>query len=586
MGRYGNVVTGPKKTPANTVKNSMFSRAPQTPPRIASRPKPWPVRSSIPISGQPLGAGEQKAIAQSQTARSPEAFRRTPPATVSRFSPEAARRTPPATVSAPPPRPVQRPGQPTATSAPPPTSPEAFRRTPPATVGGFSPEAARRTPPATVSRFSPEAARRTPPATTASRYPSPEALKRPPPATVGTPTTRSPEAARAGTISSRLTNPADIAMLNFARRAGSGTTGMPTADRAMIDFARRAGSGTTGTPTTRSPEAARAGTTGAATNPNYDMGGPFPNATNPDFDMGGPFPNATNPDFDMGGPFPNAPGPGTGPPSPYGPNPQMLGPDTSDPGPPSMWGPNPQMPDPADADAWGQMLEGIQGEFGNVDSIYNPQHGPPSGDGWGWDDESSGYDPWNPPGGGVPDMGGYGPWNPPGGGMPDMGGFGPEYDYGMQGSGPSAGMGTSNPNTGEYLQFAAGLAENEAQRGMLTEGDAFWDIQHDRKWDDIHRQIPGLYNSLGMIDSGLFPRAQALARGDQNTEQAIQDWQLENAVSALDRSDMALNQQLTGGLTGNLFNDFSGGTMAPAAPSEYGWREYLDAYQNGTLGAA
>jgi hypothetical protein len=89
-----------------------------------------------------------------------------------------------------------------------------------------------------------------------------------------------------------------------------------------------------------------------------------------------------------------------------------------------------------------------------------------------------------------------------------------------------------------------------------------------------------------MIDSGLFSRAQALARGDQNTEQAIQDWQLENAVSALDRSDMALNQQLTGGLTGNLFNDFSGGTMAPAAPSEYGWREYLDAYQNGTLGAA
>ncbi len=347
-------------------------------------------------------------------------------------------------------------------------------------------------------------------------------------------------------------------MLNFARRAGSGTTGMPTADRAMIDFARRAGSGTTGTPTTRSPEAARAGTTGAA----------------------------TNPDFDMGGPFPNAPGPGTGPPSPYGPNPQMLGPDTSDPGPPSMWGPNPQMPDPADADAWGQMLEGIQGEFGNVDSIYNPQYGPPSGDGWGWDDESSGYDPWNPPGGGVPDMGGYGPWNPPGGGMPDMGGFGPEYDYGMQGPGPSAGMGTSNPNTGEYLQFAAGLAENEAQRGMLAEGDAFWDIQHDRKWDDIHRQIPGLYNSRGMIDSGLFPRAQALARGDQNTEQAMQDWQLENAVSALDRSDMALNQQLTGGLTGNLFNDFSGGTMAPAAPSEYGWREYLDAYQNGTLGAA
>ena len=309
MGRYGNVVTGPKKTPANTVKNSMFSRAPQTPPRIASRPKPWPVRSSIPISGQPLGAGEQKAIAQSQTARSPEAFRRTPPATVSRFSPEAARRTPPATVSAPPPRPVQRPGQPTATSAPPPTSPEAFRRTPPATVGGFSPEAARRTPPATVSRFSPEAARRTPPATTASRYPSPEALKRPPPATVGTPTTRSPEAARAGTISSRLTNPADIAMLNFARRAGSGTTGMPTADRAMIDFARRAGSGTTGTPTTRSPEAARAGTTGAATNPNYDMGGPFPNATNPDFDMGGLFPNAPNLNFDMRGPFPNASNP-------------------------------------------------------------------------------------------------------------------------------------------------------------------------------------------------------------------------------------------------------------------------------------
>ena len=400
-------------------------------------------------------------------------------------------------------------------------------------------------------------------------------------------------------------------MLNFARRAGSGTTGMPTADRAMIDFARRAGSGTTGTPTTRSPEAARAGTTGAATNPNYDMGGPFPNAPNPDYDMGGPFPNAPNPDYDMGGPFPNAPNPDfdmggpfpnapnpdydMGGPFPNAPNPDFdmggpfpnaPGPDTSDPGPPSMWGPNPQMPDPADADAWGQMLEGIQGEFGNVDSIYNPQHGPPSGDGWGWDDESSGYGPWNPPGGGVPDMGGYGPWNPPGGGMPDMGGFGPEYDYGMQGSGPGAGMGTFNPNTGEYLQFAAGLAENEAQRGMLAEGDAFWDIQHDRKWDDIHRQIPGLYNSRGMIDSGLFPRAQALARGDQNTEQAMQDWRLENAVSALDRSDMALNQQLTGGLTGNLFNDFSGGTMAPAAPSEYGWREYLDAYQNGTLGAA
>ena len=115
-------------------------------------------------------------------------------------------------------------------------------------------------------------------------------------------------------------------------------------------------------------------------------------------------------------------------------------------------------------------------------------------------------------------------------------------------------MGTFDPNTGEYLQFGEDLAGIESQRGMIDEADAFWDMAHDRKWDEVFRQMPGLFNSRGMLDSGLFPRATSLALSDQDYEQSVQDWQVANQMAALDAQQAAAEQGLTNARSQNLFN--------------------------------
>jgi hypothetical protein len=196
-----------------------------------------------------------------------------------------------------------------------------------------------------------------------------------------------------------------------------------------------------------------------------------------------------------------------------------------------------QMPDPADADAWERMQRVADSEFGPDQDIYNPTYDTerfptydPSNTGGGWG------------GGGGLDTGG------------DWGG-----GYGSTGGGAGADMGTYDPNSGEYLQFGGDLAGNESQRGMIDEADAFWDMAHERKWDETNRGIPGLFNSRGMLDSGLLGRAQGFSASDQNYEQSVQDWQVANQKAALDAQQAALEQQWTGYQSGNLFGNYTAG---------------------------
>ena len=196
-----------------------------------------------------------------------------------------------------------------------------------------------------------------------------------------------------------------------------------------------------------------------------------------------------------------------------------------------------QMPDPADAEAWERMQRVADSEFGPGQDIYNPEYDmerfptyDPSNTGGGWG------------GGGGLDTGG------------DWGG-----GYGGTGSGAGSGMGTFDPFTGEYLQFGGALAGNESQRGAIDEADAFWDLAHDRKWDETNRGIPGLFNSRGMLDSGLLGRAQGFSAADQNYEQSVQDWQVANQKAALDAQQAALEQQWTNYQSGNLFGNYTGG---------------------------
>jgi len=283
---------------------------------------------------------------------------------------------------------------------------------------------------------------------------SPEAVRQTPVATVGTPTTRSPEAARAGTISQRVADPADRALINIAKALGSGTvsrrgvvSGQSAADRAMMDFAERVGPGTVTVPP---PVAAPSPyglnpqmivppppLTGAATNPDFDMGGTFPNAPNPNFDMGGPFPNAPNPDFDMGGPFPNAPGPAA---------PAAPVPDTSDPGPPSMWGPNPQMPVPG-GDFGGDDFGGDDFSGGDPAEIFNPDTDPVS---------------------------------------PFDGVDGNSSDYARKLA---------------YINFLRDALGRQGLRG-------FADIE--REFLLAQRALPGAYNRRGLLDSGQYARGKGL----------------------------------------------------------------------------
>jgi len=184
-----------------------------------------------------------------------------------------------------------------------------------------------------------------------------------------------------------------------------------------------------------------------------------------------------------------------------------------------------QMPDPADADAWQAMQDAVDSEFGPNQSIYNPTYDT---------ERFSTYDPSNTGGG----------W---GGG------------YGDTGSGAGGGMGTFDPFTGEYLQFGSELSGIESQRGMIDEADAFWDLAHQRKWDETNRGIPGIFNSRGMLDSGLLPRAQAFSAADQNYEQSVQDWQVANQKAALDAQQAAAEQGLTGARSTGVFDPWTSG---------------------------
>jgi hypothetical protein len=183
-----------------------------------------------------------------------------------------------------------------------------------------------------------------------------------------------------------------------------------------------------------------------------------------------------------------------------------------------------QMPDPADADAWQAMQDAVDSEFGPNQSIYNPTYDT---------ERFSTYDPSAPPA-----------W---GGG------------YGNMGGGAGAGLGTFDPFTGEYLQFGSELSGIESQRGMIDEADAFWDLAHQRKWDETNRGIPGIFNSRGMLDSGLLPRAQALSLSDQNYEQSVQDWQVANQKAALDAQQAAAEKALTAARSSRVFDPWSSG---------------------------
>ena len=199
-------------------------------------------------------------------------------------------------------------------------------------------------------------------------------------------------------------------------------------------------------------------------------------------------------------------------------------------GPVGMWtDPNNggQMPDPADADAWQAMQDAVDKEFGPGQNIYNPEYDT---------ERFPTYDPNNT----------IAPFAPSG----DMGGGG----GGGGGGGP---LGTYNPNTGEYLQFGEDLAGIESRRGMIDEADAFWDLAHQRKWDETNRGIPGRFNLRGMLDSGLLDRAQAFSASDQNYEQSVQDWQVANQKAALDAQQAAAEQGLTGARSTGVFDPWT-----------------------------
>jgi hypothetical protein len=151
------------------------------------------------------------------------------------------------------------------------------------------------------------------------------------------------------------------------------------------------------------------------------------------------------------------------------------------------------------------------------------------------------------------------PVMPPMGGIPDMGG-----DYGGVPVGGNTGnLGITTPDEGEFLQFGSELAGLENQEGMVDESRGFWDISQDRKWDEVMRQIPGLFNQRGMADSGLLNRANALALGDREFETAVRDWMDENQRSAINRAQMAAEQGLMQSQLQNMFDMFGSGAITP-----------------------
>ena len=197
-------------------------------------------------------------------------------------------------------------------------------------------------------------------------------------------------------------------------------------------------------------------------------------------------------------------------------------------GPVGMWtevGNGAQMPDPADADAWQAMQDAVDSEFGPNQSIYNPTY-------------SGGGDPL------VADPDWY------------YGGSDPNF-----GSGPSADLGTFNPNTGEYLQFGLDLAQNTSDYGKVGEGREFWNQAQDRKWDEYNRSLPGQYNSRGMIDSGLLGRAEGLAASDRRFETDVRQWSDNERRAELERQRMNMYGGFEGGLTQGLVDNYLAGTL-------------------------
>jgi len=180
-----------------------------------------------------------------------------------------------------------------------------------------------------------------------------------------------------------------------------------------------------------------------------------------------------------------------------------------------------QMPDPADADAWQAMQDVVDSEFGPGQSIYNPTY-------------NGGVDPYVSAGGPAAD------------------------NYG---SGPTAPLGTFNPNSGEYLQFGLDLAQNTSDYNRVGEGREFWNQAQDRKWDEYNRGLPGQYNSRGMIDSGLLTRAEGLAAGDQRFETDVRQWSDNEERARLERERMNLYGGFEGGLTQGLVDNYMSGML-------------------------
>ena len=149
--------------------------------------------------------------------------------------------------------------------------------------------------------------------------------------------------------------------------------------------------------------------------------------------------------------------------------------------------------------------------------------------------------------------------------MGDTGGGGFDGNYGGAPVGGGTGnLGTFDPfASDEYLRFGSELAGLENQEGMVDESRDFWDISQDRKWDEVMRQIPGLFNQRGMADSGLLNRANALSLGDREFETSLRDWMDENQKSAINRGQMAAEQGLMQSQLQNMFDMFGSGAITP-----------------------
>ena len=150
------------------------------------------------------------------------------------------------------------------------------------------------------------------------------------------------------------------------------------------------------------------------------------------------------------------------------------------------------------------------------------------------------------------------PVMPPMGGIPDVGG-----DYGGDFLGGNTGnLSTFDPFANEeFLQFQTDTFDLENQEGIVDESRAFWDQAQDRKWDEMMRQIPGLFNQRGMADSGLLNRANALSLGDREFETSLRDWMDENQRSAINRGQMAAEQGLMQSQLQNMFDMFGSGAI-------------------------